>query len=110
MVVACVATDLTVRELAAVVGLSKSTVHRIVAMLAPVLPTWLGRPRTWIAGKPGSSFRGSTVEALTLRHRRVLADGGYRGVRGLRGIASSAIGPFGGIGGAALASSTPSPA
>jgi hypothetical protein len=138
VVVACAAlrVNLTVRELAAVVGLSKSTVHRILATLAPMLanlarpPSHLDRRETWIvdgtliptrdharaarsknyrwscnaqilvrwrdrrviatsAGGPGNRndpvhFRGSTVEALCIRHRRVLAGGGYRGVRGLR--------------------------
>jgi hypothetical protein len=54
--VACSAlrTNLTVRELAAVVGLSKSTVHRIVAALTPRLatlarpPTHRDRRETWI--------------------------------------------------------------
>jgi hypothetical protein len=56
VVVACAAlrVNLTVRELAAVVGLSKSTVHRILATLAPMLanlarpPSHLDRRETWI--------------------------------------------------------------
>jgi hypothetical protein len=138
LLVACSAlsTNLTFRELAAVVGLSKSTVHRIVAAFTPILaelarsPAHRDRRETWIvdgtliptrdharaarsknyrwscnaqvlvrwrdrrviatsAGGPGNRndpirFRGSDVETLCLEHRRVLADGGYRGVPGLR--------------------------
>jgi DDE superfamily endonuclease/IclR helix-turn-helix domain len=138
LLIACAAlrTNLTLRELAAITGLSKSSVHRIVAALTPWLAT-LARPRvrlyrreTWIvdgtliptrdhayaaksknyrwscnaqilvrwrdrrviatsAGGPGNRndpvhYRGSAVEALCRHHRRVLADGGYRGVPGLR--------------------------
>lgn len=138
LLVACVAlrTHLTMRELAAVVGFSKSTVHRVVAVFTPRLaglarpPVRRDRRETWIvdgtliptrdhasaarsknyrwscnaqvlvqwrdrrvvatsAGGPGNRndplhFRDSEVEALCLEHRRVLADGGYRGVAGLR--------------------------
>jgi len=56
LLVACVAlrTNLTMRELAAVVGLSKSTVHRIVEALTPALaglarpPVRRDRRETWI--------------------------------------------------------------
>ncbi len=57
---------------------------------AQVLVRW--RDRRVVAtsaGGPGNRndpihFRGSEVERLCLEHRRVLADGGYRGVPGLR--------------------------
>lgn len=129
----CVAlhTNLTFRELAACAQLSSSTVHRIVAMLTPMLaallePTPNDRRVSWVvdgtliptrdhtcaaksknyryscnaqvlirrrdlrvvatcAGGPGNRndpvhYRGSRVEHLCKHHKRVLADGGYRGV------------------------------
>jgi len=79
LLVACVAlrTHLTMRELAAVVGFSGAR-----AMAGPAR-------RATSAGGPGNrndplQCRGSKVESLCLEHRRVLADGGYRGVAGLR--------------------------
>ena len=52
VLIACVAlrTNLTVRELAAVVGISKSTAHRILAAITPHLAALRGRPpsdRRW---------------------------------------------------------------
>lgn len=99
---------------------AKSKSHRW-SCNAQILVRW--RDRRVIAtsaGGPGNRngpvhFRGSTVEPLCVRRRRVLADGGYRGVPAFaspssRAIASSAIVTGVVIAGAALASSTPSPA
>lgn len=137
VVVACASlrTNLTMRELAAVFGMSKSQVHRIVAELAPRLAARFDaeargdRRRTWIldgtlvptrdhrgaakskndrwscnvqvlvrhadrrivavaGGGPGNRndpvhYRGSLVQMLCRQHRRVLADGGYRGIEEL---------------------------
>lgn len=133
MLITCIAlrTNLTLRELAAVVRVSKSTVHRIVAATTPqlasiILRRDLDRRFSWVldgtliptrdhryaaksknyrwscnaqllvrrrdltivatvAGGPGNRndpvhYRGSILEPLCKRHRRVLADGGYRGV------------------------------
>jgi hypothetical protein len=125
-------TNLTVRELGAVFGISKSQAHRIVAHLTPRLAAQLhdtvdrDRRRSWVvdgtliptrdhvaaaksknyrwstnaqvlvrrvdlrviavaAGGPGNRndpvhYRGSEVETMCRLHKRVLADGGYRGV------------------------------
>lgn len=133
--IACAAlrTNLTVRELAAVFQISKSSVHRIMSRtttrLAALTATTTRRPDrrwSWVvdgtlipthdhrhaarsknyrwscnaqilirgrdlyviatsAGGPGNRndpihYRGSTVEQLCKQHRRVLADGGYRGI------------------------------
>ena len=136
VLVTCAAlrSNLTLRELSAISGLPKSTVHRIVATLIPQLAALLPHPPldrrwSWVldgtliptrdhgraaraknyrwstnaqvlirrrdrrvlavsAGGPGNRndpvhYRGSAVEALCQQHRRVLADGGYRGVREL---------------------------
>jgi len=125
-------TNLTVRELGAVFGISKSQAHRIVAdltlRLAALLDHTVDRDRRWswvvdgtlvptrdhstaaksknyrwssnaqvlvrrvdlrviavAGGGPGNRndpvhYRGSEVEAMCRLHKRVLADGGYRGV------------------------------
>lgn len=134
VLITCVAlrTNLTMRELAAAFGLSKSTVHRIVSTMTSrlaslvavatrhdrrdawvvdgtLIPTrdhaaaarsknyrWscnaqiLARRRdlrviATVAGGPGNRndpmhYRGSQIEHLCQWHRRVLADGGYRGI------------------------------
>lgn len=134
MLVVCteLRTNLTVRELAAVFGVSKSQAHRIVADLTPRLAALLDhtvdpdRRWSWVvdgtliptrdhlaaaksknyrwscnaqvlvrrrdlrviavaAGGPGNRnhpvhYRGSKVETMCRLHKRVLADGGYRGV------------------------------
>jgi hypothetical protein len=78
LLMACSAlrTNLTVRELAAVVGLSKSTVHRIVAALTPGLAA-LGRPpadrdRRGCSGPSHPVFRGNRIvrDRDWRRHRR----------------------------------------
>ena len=126
-------TNLTLREIAGICGMSKSQVHRIIAHLTPRLAALLphvvhdhDRRQTWIvdgtlvptrdhssaaksknyrwscnaqvlirgadlrvvavvAGGPGNRndtvhYRGSRLQAICQFHRRVLADGGYRGV------------------------------
>jgi hypothetical protein len=125
-------TNLTIRELGAVFGISKSQAHRIVANLTPRLAALLDqtvdldRRWSWVvdgtliptrdhvaaaksknyrwscnaqvlvrrvdlrvicvaAGGPGNRndpvhYRGSAVEAMCRLHKRVLKDGGYRGV------------------------------
>jgi len=125
-------TNLTLRELATVFGISKSQVHRIVAdrvpRLAGLLASTIDPDRRWswivdgtliptrdhqtaaksknyrwscnaqllvrrrdlrvvaiVGGGPGNRndrvhYRDSLIELLCRRHRRVLADGGYRGV------------------------------
>ena len=136
VLIACIAlrTNLTIRELAAVVQISKSAAHRIVATITrqlaeaaedrrpdrrwswivdgTLIPTrdhtcaaksknyrWSCNAQVLVrqrdlhviattAGGPGNRndpmhYRGSHVEALCKAHRRVLADGGYRGVREL---------------------------
>ena len=133
VLITCVAlrTNLTMRELAALFAVSKSTVHRIIARCTPLLATMVAnmprdRRESWVvdgtliptrdhrraarsknyrwsrnaqvlirrrdlhiidtvAGGPGNRndpihYRGSTVEQLCRYHRRVLADGGYRGI------------------------------
>lgn len=133
ILVACSAlrTNLTIRELAAVARLSKSTAHRIVTTMTVQLASLTAsaprdRRESWVvdgtlvptrdhsraarsknyrwscnaqvlvrrrdlyviatsAGGPGNRndpvhYRGSLIEALCKTHRRVLADGGYRGV------------------------------
>ena len=76
VLIACVAlrTNLTVRELAAVVGISKSTAHRILAAVTPHLATLLG--------PPPSDRRGSWVLDGTLiptrDHRRAARSKNYR--------------------------------
>jgi hypothetical protein len=138
VIIACTAlrTNLTIRELGAVFGISKSQAHRIVADLVPRVAALLVRTVdldlrwSWVvdgtlvptrdhacaaksknyrwscnaqvlvrrrdlrivavaAGGPGNRndpihYRGSTIEPLCQRHRRVLADGGYRGIPELR--------------------------
>lgn len=131
----CVAlrTNLTLRELAAIAGIPRSTVHRIVASMTPRLAATMSvlhdRRAAWVldgtlvptrdhrraarsknyrwscnaqllirrrdpaivaavAGGPGNRndpvhYRGSPIEALCRAHRRVLADGGYRGIQEL---------------------------
>jgi transposase len=133
VVIACVAlrTNLTMRELAALFAISKSTVHRIIARCTSQLarlaanvprdrreswvvdgtlvPTrdhrWAAKSKNYrwscnaqvlirrrdlrivdvVAGGPGNRndpihYRGSTVEQHCRLHKRVLADGGYRGI------------------------------
>lgn len=137
VLVTCIAlrTNLTMRELAAVTRIPRSTIHRTIAAITPQLAACLSaRPPdqrfAWIvdgtliptrdhrvagksknyrwscnaqilirrrdlaviaafAGGPGNRndpihYRGSGIELLCKAHRRVLADGGYRGVPELR--------------------------
>lgn len=123
-------TNLTVRELAAIARVPRSTAHRIVAAMTPRLAATMtsldDRRAAWVldgtlvptrdhgraaksknyrwscnaqllirrgdlgivaavASGPGNRndpvhYRGSSIEALCRAHRRVLADGGYRGI------------------------------
>jgi hypothetical protein len=134
VLIACAAlrTNLSIRELGACFGISKSTAHRIVSMLTPQLAVLAvstplhDRRESWVvdgtliptrdhshaatskndrwscnaqilirrrdlrivattAGGPGNRndpvhYRGSWIEGLCREHRRVYADGGYRGI------------------------------
>ncbi len=125
-------TNLTIRQIAAIFGISKSQAHRVIAdltgRLAALLPATIDTDRRWAwtvdgtliptrdhttaaksknyrwscnaqvlsrradllvvavdGGGPGNRndpvhYRGSSVQHLCQQHRRVLADGGYRGV------------------------------
>ena len=132
VLIACVGlrTNLTMRELAAVFGISKSTAHRVLADITVRVAACLGpttdRRFSWVVdgtliptrdhtaaaksknyrwscniqilvrrtdlmivdidgGGPGNRndpfhYRASAIEARCRHHRRVLADGGYRGI------------------------------